>query len=70
MCPYLTQNGENAELWLRKELHVSGSCHMLPGFFTKVMKSLFPFRNIWMIKLFVNRWQIRLLNGKSTDLDW
>ena len=25
---------------------------------------------IWTIKLFVNREQIRLLNSKSTDLDW
>ena len=27
-------------------------------------------RNIWMIKLFTNREQIRPLNSKSTDLDW
>ena len=25
---------------------------------------------IWMIKLFMNRGQIRLLNSKTTDLDW
>ena len=43
MSPYVTQNGENAELWFCKELHVvSGSCHMLPGFFvTKLVCSLF-----------------------------
>ena len=32
--------------------------------------NLFPIRNMWMIKLFINREQIRLLNTKSTDLDW
>ena len=27
-------------------------------------------RNIWTIKLFVKMGQIRLLNSKTTDLDW
>ena len=31
---------------------------------------MLPIRNIWTIKLFTNREQIRLLNSKSTDLDW
>ena len=31
---------------------------------------MLPIPNIWMIKLFTNRQQIRLLNSKSNDLDW
>ena len=31
---------------------------------------MLPIRNIWMIKLFMNRGQIRLLNSKTTDLNW
>ena len=31
---------------------------------------LLPIRKIWTIKLFVNRGQIRLLDSKTTDLDW
>ena len=34
------------------------------------MTYLLPIRNIWTINLFTNREQIRLLNSKSTDLDW
>ena len=40
-------------------------------FFTKVITAyLLLIHNIWTIKLFVNRGQIRPLNSKSTDLDW
>ena len=31
---------------------------------------LFLIRPFWTIKLFMNRRQIRLLNSKTTDLDW
>ena len=31
---------------------------------------MLPIRKIWTIKLFVNRGQIRLLDSKTTDLDW
>ena len=41
------------------------------GFLTKGwIVYLLLIRKIWMIKLFVNREQIRLLNSKTTDLDW
>ena len=41
------------------------------GFFTKGwIAYLLLIRKIWMIQLFTNREQIRLLNSKSTDLDW
>ena len=41
------------------------------GFFTKGwIAYLLLIRNIWTIKLFTNREQIRILNSKSTDLDW
>ena len=34
------------------------------------MAYLLRIRKIWTVKLFTNREQIRLLNSKSTDLDW
>ena len=41
------------------------------AFFTRYrIAYLLPIRVIWMIKLFTNREEIRLLNSKNTDLDW
>ena len=41
------------------------------SFFTKVMNSLFAsYLSYWMIKLFMNREQISILNSKYIDLDW
>ena len=40
-------------------------------FFTKGwLAYLLLIRKIWMIKLFMNKGQIRLLNSKTIDLDW
>ena len=42
-----------------------------PGGFTKTgIAYLFLIHKIWTIILFMNRGQIRILNGKSADVDW
>ena len=49
--------------WLNKLIWVC--------FFTKGWRAyLLSIREIWVVKLFINGKQIRLLNGKTNDFDW